>query len=874
MITLYAANTTSWNSNGICILLPSLCTIHEIAGGDWELTMEHPMTDDLRWAELQYDRIIKAPVPLSVPDGEAMIHMQCFRIYQVEVDTAQKKATVYARHVSYDLRGNVTGPLNLKKKKLPAAITAFKSALLTRDSVQRNITTDLTNATYTGDLSYQNAIYCLLDPDEGFVPKTKAMLVRDNFNFHILQNRKTDRGYVIDYGKNMIGVTWTKSTEDVVTRIIPIGQDDQGERLLLPAKWVDSSRINQYPFVRMATLEVSDAHMDSDTTRAQCLTLMTNAARDAFNEGCDLASLELEVDFVHLGDTAEYAQYKRLQRLYLYDTVTINHTPAGFHATAQVREYEWDAILLRYNKILLGDVYKVSGTVVSGYQIQSGAVTGGKIAAEAVGSMQLRQLAVTNAKIGYAAVQQANIEAAAVGSAQIASASIDVAHIKNETVASLTAQALSAVSAEIQRLAANEITTDELYAALARISSAVIQRATITAAQILDLQTETARIADAQIAQAEIDAAQVQNLASAAISAIDAEIARLVAGDITTDSLYANIARIANAAITSAVIYSAQITDLSAHAAVIENGRITNASLDAANVNNLNATIADVFDARIETAHIDWANITHTVGETAIVTRFVGDQMFIDHLAITDANIVSLAAGELMLKDQNGQFVRLTVDEHGDVCAQPVLVEGSNIANSTINGDSKIIEGTITARTLNVQDIFANSALIKNLIAANIDVDTLFAREATIGKITTGEIAAELGRSLNLSSNESITLKVQGEVAEQMQNAAPVVLRIDSSRGVLFKNNAVSTVLSVTLFYNGQVITDSTTMRQVLGNRTYLQWEWLREGDNAYGIISAADPRLEDSGFRFVCSSADVDVKTTFRCKVIMEEEH
>ena len=67
MICIYEANETDWYGNGLCILQPSSCTVTEIAGGDFSLMLVHPITEDLRWKELQEERIIKAPVPAYRP---------------------------------------------------------------------------------------------------------------------------------------------------------------------------------------------------------------------------------------------------------------------------------------------------------------------------------------------------------------------------------------------------------------------------------------------------------------------------------------------------------------------------------------------------------------------------------------------------------------------------------------------------------------------------------------------------------------------------------------------------------------------------------------------------------------------------------------
>lgn len=97
-----------------------------------------------------------------------------------------------------------------------------------------------------------------------------------------------------------------------------------------------------------------------------------------------------------------------------------------------------------------------------------------------------------------------------------------------------------------------------------------------------------------------------------------------------------------------------------------------------------------------------------------------------------------------------------------------------------------------------------------------------------------------------------------------------VLLRIESSRGTVFKNDQISTVLSVVIYKGSHRITDSKQMKAVFGNAAYLQWEWLRIDDESYGIISASDPRFGNDGFTFTLSPDDVDTKVTFECKLIL----
>ena len=119
----------------------------------------------------------------------------------------------------------------------------------------------------------------------------------------------------------------------------------------------------------------------------------------------------------------------------------------------------------------------------------------------------------------------------------------------------------------------------------------------------------------------------------------------------------------------------------------------------------------------------------------------------------------------------------------------------------------------------------------------------------------------------------TITKKINYSSSISGQNGSDgedaVLLRIDSSRGTVFKNNAVSTVLSVIIYKGNNRIENSTQLATVFGANARLEWEWLRLDDDTYGVISASDSRISDNGFHFTLSPQDVDVKVTFRCNLI-----
>ena len=94
-------------------------------------------------------------------------------------------------------------------------------------------------------------------------------------------------------------------------------------------------------------------------------------------------------------------------------------------------------------------------------------------------------------------------------------------------------------------------------------------------------------------------------------------------------------------------------------------------------------------------------------------------------------------------------------------------------------------------------------------------------------------------------------------------------MQIESSRGIVFKNNSASTVLSVVISHGSKRITDSTTMKSVFGDNAYLQWKWQKLDEENYSVISSSDSKISDDGFTFTISPEDVEEKVTFMCELI-----
>lgn len=320
-----------------------------------------------------------------------VITTQLFRIEKPTVDTKSRRVTLTAKHVSYDLAAILIQDVNISQASPALAIGRITEGMMMEyaGTIATNLTSD-GNGTYTNQIKGKNGIYALLDPDKGIVSTFDAAFRRDNWDLFVMQKTDTDRGFRIQYRKNMLGVNWAQDSSGIITRVVPIAKDEKGESLYLPEKWVDSSRINQYPVIKMEQLTVSGqvgkdkgTGDESKWTLEDLLDEMRTKAGERFSvDKADRVSVTVTVDFEQLGDTEEYRALKGLETVLLYDTVTVENEEIGLSIQLYVSELEWDAIRQKITALKLVNTNKYSKGTVTGYNVQAKSIGSDKLADE------------------------------------------------------------------------------------------------------------------------------------------------------------------------------------------------------------------------------------------------------------------------------------------------------------------------------------------------------------------------------------------------------------------------------------------------------------------------------------------------------------
>lgn len=320
------------------------------------------------------------PEPVVIPSKT--LETQLFRIYSISGNDEAKTVTVNAKHISYDYAKIPLMDCVFYGENPVDAVEIMQNAAAV--STENKIICNIASPEISRDWSNKNIVYTLLDPDDGLIAGIGAKLIRDNHDFYILSNANPQKSIDILYGYNLIGVSWKKNTADVYTSVIPVGKDGSDKSLYLDEVFVDSSNAAYYPVPKIMILNTGHKIGDTETyidgtektlSKNDVLTLMLKEAQEKFSvDKVDVPTFTLDVNFMLIGDTEEYKQYRGLQIVNLYDEVTIQTGQSGITATEQVIGYEWDCLVKRYNRISIGKLNSIRFRI-PGYQMKNGSIT-------------------------------------------------------------------------------------------------------------------------------------------------------------------------------------------------------------------------------------------------------------------------------------------------------------------------------------------------------------------------------------------------------------------------------------------------------------------------------------------------------------------
>lgn len=256
------------------------------------------------------------------------------------------------------------------------------------------------------------------------------------------------------------------------------------------------------------------------------------------------------------------------------------------------------------------------------------------------------------------------------------------------------------------------------------ILGAIFKDGVITNSKIADSTIENSKIKDSTITNAKISDATIEW----------EKVSKSFITDLTADNAYiknlkATIGEFGyitaeNADLTYATITSLQVVDGKIDTLTTKAITTDNLEAEVATLGYLSAESADLKYANIKLSNIEVADIATLFAEVGLIDRatIVEGHItgYLDSVEVNAANITAgtLVADRILLKGENGLLYSL--NNLGELQSKTVdTLDGYILTDRTVNAD-KIVAKSITANELDVEKVFADSAVIKKIFSQDV----------------------------------------------------------------------------------------------------------------------------------------------------------
>lgn len=373
---LFEKDATDFSTRGLFALSDAIsCTVTEERNGLFELELVYP-TDGNHFSEITEDRLI---VAFPHENGTK----QAFRIYRREA-SIEGTVTFYARHISYQLSFI---PVDLCSGQTDSAQTMMETlAQAAQVACPFSFESDITTA---DALSFAVAVpvgfRSALGGMEGSVlDKFGGEFEWDNWTVKLLENRGSDNGVRIAYGKNITEYDDALDIGDTITGVMAYyayTDNDGVSQIVFTNPKVITNGSTAFAHERVVPLDCSGEFEFPPSVEAFTEWVERYLTRTALAD----PTQEINVSFVPLGQTAEYTGLADLERVSLCDTVKVSYPALGISVKKKVTRTVWNVLTNSYDEITLGTEQTLADTIVdlqSGESSSSGGGSGGSISSD------------------------------------------------------------------------------------------------------------------------------------------------------------------------------------------------------------------------------------------------------------------------------------------------------------------------------------------------------------------------------------------------------------------------------------------------------------------------------------------------------------
>ena len=373
MIPIYFSSIeTEFTTNGLGRLVDCIsCTVTEERNGVYECEFTYPITGRF------YNDLLSGGIVGVIHDDHHDI--QPFEVYK-HTAPIDGIVTFNASHISYRLNKITVMPFSAQSCAL--ALQGIKDNAVT-DCPFSFWTDKATTADYS--LSIPKNARAILGGEEGSILDAfgGGEYQFDKFAVRLYSSRGTDSGVTIRYGKNLTNVQMIQDRSGAATGIVPYWTDGTttviGDVVIAPYSpksfpWTDENgteiTTGNGTVIEFAPAVISVVPYDFSGLFEEAPTLseLAQAAEDYLSNNTPwIPTDNIEIDFVQLWQTPEYANVAALQRVGLCDTVSVYYPELGVIASEQkVIKTVYNVLLERFDSMTLGQLQTTLSEAISG----------------------------------------------------------------------------------------------------------------------------------------------------------------------------------------------------------------------------------------------------------------------------------------------------------------------------------------------------------------------------------------------------------------------------------------------------------------------------------------------------------------------------
>lgn len=341
MIKLFQSTDTLFGSNGDKIIIPTKAKVHKEDNGLFYLDLE----TNLDYIE---DLVEGAIIVAPTPQGD-----QAFRVGNVEKTRSKIRTRCY--HVYYDSENYLIQDSYVVEKNCNEALDHLNSA--TEPTSPFTTISDVPTVD-----SYRCVRTSLNEAISVILERWGGHLVRDNFNIGIRSSIGQDNGVTVRYAKNLKEITYSENWDNVVTQLLPVGQDGLLLNALDETASVYVTSAIQYDLPYTKTVSFSqNIDQEQYTTDGE---LDEEAYQEALIEDLrSQAEAYLETNSV---PQINYTLKANLEKITdIGDTVVVIDERLNIDITTNVIAFDYDCILGKYTEIEFGNFKKKLSNLVT-----------------------------------------------------------------------------------------------------------------------------------------------------------------------------------------------------------------------------------------------------------------------------------------------------------------------------------------------------------------------------------------------------------------------------------------------------------------------------------------------------------------------------